>query len=626
MTDRAQLQVVGEIADTLEVVCIRAGKANGFTFSGEVLALGCDLFNGAPVFADHSRLQAGSRSVRDLVGLITTARYDETREEIRARLQLGGHATWLARLVRSFGKAAGVFGLSADLFLRHNKGVVVEIEKVNSVDVVVSPAAGGRFILSEAAMEQKGAVRTTSDDNRIEVSTLGDASGAPSAVTATQSTGPATGVGAAFSEVAGDDIRTWLCEFTVDRSKLPSALRDSCRALFQSTPIGVTEFQEHVSALEKSYADAVAPNVVRGAGRVSNMRTGTDRIEAAFGRLMGVEQPESEGDVRRLSGIREMYDLLTGDWERYGKFRGDRVQFANATTSTMAEVVRNVLNKVLLKAYESRPQWWKPFCYEADFNNMNTVRWITLGGVATLDTVAEGAAYTEKTWDDYAETSTFLKKGNYLGLTLEMIDRDDVAAVRALPRKMGLAANRTLAAAVSAMFTANSGEGVTCADTYNLVSTDHNNKGTTALSATTWDAAIQAMYQQAEYHSSAALGVRPRWCLVPIELEKTALGIFTSEYEYGGGNFDTNVRRAGGGNVITVPEWTDANNWYAMADPSDLEGICIGYRYGRAPELFVADDQVMGSMFTNDEMRIKVRFVYTVGVGDWRAAYGAVVA
>ena len=179
---------------------------------------------------------------------------------------------------------------------------------------------------------------------------------------------------------------------------------------------------------------------------------------------------------------------------------------------------------------------------------------------------------------------------------------------------------------MSALFTDNSGEGVTLADTENLCSAAHSNKGTTALSATTWDAAIQAMYQQAEYHSSATLGIRPRYCLVPIELEKTALGIFTSEYEYGGGNFDTNVRRARGGNVITVPEWTDANNWYATADQSDLEGVCIGYRYGRAPELFVADDQVMGSMFTNDEMRIKVRFVYTVGIGDYRAIYGAVVA
>ena len=55
-----------------------------------------------------------------------------------------------------------------------------------------------------------------------------------------------------------------------------------------------------------------------------------------------------------------------------------------------------------------------------------------------------------------------------------------------------------------------------------------------------------------------------------------------------------------------------------MCEPEDCPGICIGYRYGREPELFVADDQVVGSMFTNDEMRIKCRFFVAVGVADYR--------
>ncbi len=58
-----------------------------------------------------------------------------------------------------------------------------------------------------------------------------------------------------------------------------------------------------------------------------------------------------------------------------------------------------------------------------------------------------------------------------------------------------------------------------------------------------------------------------------------------------------------------------------LADPNELEGVCIGYRFGRTPELFVASDPLMGSMFTNDEMRIKVRFVYALGIGDYRAMH-----
>jgi hypothetical protein len=31
----------------------------------------------------------------------------------------------------------------------------------------------------------------------------------------------------------------------------------------------------------------------------------------------------------------------------------------------------------------------------------------------------------------------------------------------------------------------------------------------------------------------------------------------------------------------------------------------------------------MGSMFTNDAMRIKVRFIYTIGIGEYRGLYKA---
>jgi len=174
---------------------------------------------------------------------------------------------------------------------------------------------------------------------------------------------------------------------------------------------------------------------------------------------------------------------------------------------------------------------------------------------------------------------------------------------------------------VADLFTTNAN----LADGNPLFDATHSNLGSSALSATSWDTAIQAMFKQAEYHSSKRLGVRPKFCLVPIELEKTALTVFTSDGEPGTANNDANVRRYSAG-VLTVPEWTDADNWYAAADPGELEGVCIGYRFGRAPELYLAGDELVGSMFTNDEMRIKVRFIYALGVGDYRALYASLVS
>ena len=280
-----------------------------------------------------------------------------------------------------------------------------------------------------------------------------------------------------------------------------------------------------------------------------------------------------------------------------------------------------------------RPQWWQPIAHEEDFATMDDVTWMTLGGFGDLPTVAEGAAYTELTWGDDENVVSFAKKGGYIGLTLEMIDRDRVAAARAIPRKLGLAAWRTVSSLVSALFTDNAGIGPTLTDTGALFNATaqttaggHANLLTTALSLDQWDTVVQAMYQLTEQISLKPQGIRPSYCLVPIELEKTALTIFGSPQIPGSANNDINVRTMPVDRVITVPEWTDANNWAAVAAPADCQGVCIGYRFGRQPELFVADDTLTGSMFTNDEMRIKARFVVAVGVGNYRALHKSNVA
>jgi hypothetical protein len=279
-----------------------------------------------------------------------------------------------------------------------------------------------------------------------------------------------------------------------------------------------------------------------------------------------------------------------------------------------------------LQAYNIRPRWWASIAHEEDFGNLNTITWMKSGGIGALPTVSEGGAYTELDWSDAEETSSFVKKGGYIGITLEMMDRDDVGSVKRIPRELGNAAWRTLSTLVSALFTDNAGVGPTMADTVALFSVaTHVNLLTTALSAAAWDAVVQAMYKQAEPTSAAKLAIRPSFCLVPIELERTALSIFEQPWSVEA-TYHYLEPRAGTSRVIVVPEWTDANNWAAAADPNDCPGISIGYRYGREPELFVADDQTIGSMFTNDEMRIKCRYLVAVGVADWRPLHKSNVA
>ncbi|MCW5848607.1 MAG: hypothetical protein KIT87_00710 [Anaerolineae bacterium] len=355
-----------------------------------------------------------------------------------------------------------------------------------------------------------------------------------------------------------------------------------------------------------------------------------DRVQLAVDRLLGLALPDAVSDTPRLTGIRELYHLVTGDYDLYGVFNPSRAAFANANATTMAGLVTNAMNKVIAARAEELGRagydWWRAVVHEEDFNSLQDISWIAVGGFGDLPTISEGAAYMELTWDDTTETTRWTKKGGYLGLTLEMIDRDETRRVRRIPGLLATAAIRTLSSTVAGLFTQNSGVGPDLADSTALFDASRGNLGTSALSAATWDAAVQAMFKQTELNSGKRLGIRPRYVLTPIELEKTALQIFVSPTEPSSNVFYENVRRSAAQNVIAVPEWTDANDWAAVADPRIAPGIGVGYRFGRQPEVFVADQPEVGSMFTNDELRVKTRFLYGVGVIDYRPLYKANVA
>jgi hypothetical protein len=528
---RVSLQSIGTVGKALDIVILKAGVANKLLFA-ESLLRGCaERFNRAPCFIDHASLndlfRSGGRSVRDLAGLITDARWDPGRSSVVGRLALTQQNAWLRQLIAEFGDHSNLFGLSAVLWLTKEGQRVTDIKSVESVDIVCHPAAGGRFLEFARQLTSRPRVRGTrgcreggtisreplkggatrqgetlvrperkdmSDESTIHrVQTAQDPQcdppGSASAQHAAPVSAPNEGKGPPVVDAPLREIMSEMLALSLSQSNLPPNLQAMVKRTYAETGSLATA-KRQLEALKDEWAIACAQTSIKGLGQIVSMRAPQDQIELAFMKLMGLEIP-SDAQPARLSGIREMYDLLTGDWDRHGLFYADRVQFANATSTTMAEVVRNVLNKAMLRAFEMRPQWWKPVVHEEDFYSLQQIRWITLGGFSDLDTVAEGDAYTEKTWDDHSETSDFLKKGNYIGLTMEMIDKDDVGAVRAIPRKLGLAANRTLAAAVAALFTSSSGTGPTLSDGNHLFDAgNHGNLGTTALSANEWDAVI----------------------------------------------------------------------------------------------------------------------------------------
>jgi hypothetical protein len=373
----------------------------------------------------------------------------------------------------------------------------------------------------------------------------------------------------------------------------------------------------------------------RGHGGVTMGRDSLDQVEAAFDALVGGVRPPD--GIRPLEGIRDLYNLLSGDYEMTGVFQEDRVYLANVTASTMAQLVANVLNKRVINTFAEFPQWWAPFVSPQDFTSLQQIRWITLGGVGELPTVAEGAAYTELTWDDLAQRQSFVKKGGYLGLTIEAIDRDETGRLTAAPRALAQAAWLTLSRSISEIFTSNSGVGPNIyyddTNTRALFHSSNSNLGSTALSYAAWVSTRIAMRKHAEHNSAERLGALTagKYCLVPSDLEAAAIQYLASAGEPGTADNDINPWSEGDGRearlasarqrVIVVDLWTDTNNWAAVADPMFYPTIGLGFRYGRTPEVFSVADPRAGLMFSNDVMPIKVRWFYATGPMDYRGLY-----
>jgi len=151
---------------------------------------------------------------------------------------------------------------------------------------------------------------------------------------------------------------------------------------------------------------------------------------------------------------------------------------------------------------------------------LNDITGVLIGTVGTLPAVSEGAEYTELAVGDSPETASFVKYGGYIPLTLELIDRDNIAKLKAYPGELASAALRKISALVAALFSSNSGAGPTMADTGALFNSTavttaggHANLLTTALAAAQWDVVGTAIYNQPMLLSRLppTMAPVPRW-------------------------------------------------------------------------------------------------------------------
>ena len=411
-------------------------------------------FDARAVFIDHAGLWEGP-SLRNLAGVTGQVEYDEKDQSVYGVIKLYNEASRIAGLLDELlaeGQGAPDIGLSIVFWpvWKITEGeqdrVIQGIKHVESVDLVFEPAAEGCIIQALSLHPQGEGI----GNNLVGGKEMPEVQQVQSEPTPTTPR----------NEEWDQAVRKAAASSIIAASGLPAASRERLSAIEYATPDqveeAITKERAYLAALVQDKVVDIGGMAPRGSSIQAGM-TGVDRVRLAAEALLAGTKPQ--GDVPPVSGIRELYILLSGDYEMTGIFHQDRVYLANVNSSTMAGMVANALNKAVVNLFQEYPRWWEPISQVMDFSSLQQVKWITLGGVGELPTVAEGAAYTEMTWDDQTETASFVKKGGYLGITLEAIDKDDTRKLQAAPRALAQAAWLTLSKAVSYIFTQESGTG-----------------------------------------------------------------------------------------------------------------------------------------------------------------------
>lgn len=647
-----------------DATLIRAGLSLNNTFYPDaVLREAAPLFEGRPVFAkpDAVHVKGGGKDVNAIVGWISQPKFIEGKSPDSGRLQgrvsLSTASTLRAVLADAWKRGKkDLAGLSIDAEglakteLREAKKVRVakSITRVNSVDLIVEPGAGGALVrmveaadpdspmeksemklkerMLEAIKAKKPELYATINPETITDEEL-EARYAEALTPAPAKAAPGPTADDVAEQVRMVEARADM-RVAIAGSKLPEAAQQKLLAQFK----GMEKFTE---ADVKAAIDAERKYLAHftESGKVKLDDAGQIVVEdraAKVADMFDAFFDPAHKNHRAVQSFKECYIEMTGDRKVTGRLENmDRAKLREALgarfaesmdSSTLSYTLGDSITRRLIADYNIPDQFsaWRPIVNVVPVNDFRTQERTRFGGYGDLPTVSQGAPYAalSSPSDEHA-TYSVAKKGGTEDLTLEMIKNDDVGAIRRIPIALSRAAKRTLGKFVFDFIRTNP----TLYDGVAFFHATHGNLGANALDATYLAAARLRMLKQTEAGSSERLGIPPKFLIVPVDLQETAVNLFNRNT-----NLDKTFINSMSLSIIPVWYWTDTNDWAIGADPMDIPSIEVGFLDGNEePELLVQDQPNVGSMFTNDKITYKIRHIYGGQVINYRGFDKSVV-
>jgi len=284
------------------------------------------------------------------------------------------------------------------------------------------------------------------------------------------------------------------------------------------------------------------------------------------------------------------------------------------TTSDFANLLADVANKTLRRAYEEAPQTWVPIARRTTLPDFKPVKRLQLGEAPALLAVGEHGEFTFGTIGEGKEQFQLATYGRRFAITRKALVNDDTDAFSRVPTLFGRAARNLESDTVWSQITANAAMG----DSVALFHATHANLSGSndAIAVASIGAGRAAMRVQKGVDGATLLNVFPRYLIVPAGKE-TLADQFVSTNLLASQSSSVNPF-AGRLTVIAEPrlDAASATAWYLAATPDQID--IIEYAYLEGEEGPIVESRVGWEV---DGLEIKCREDFAAKVIDFRGLY-----
>ena len=281
------------------------------------------------------------------------------------------------------------------------------------------------------------------------------------------------------------------------------------------------------------------------------------------------------------------------------------------TTSDFSLILDDVVGRAMREPYAAPAAGIRALARQTTAKDFRAKRSLVLDNSGTLQPVGEHGEFKSSGLVEAAEQYGIATYGDIVNVTRQVQINDDVGAFTDLGRRQAEKAIAFEAQFLVALLESNTGLGPIMSDTNPLFDASHGNlaEAGAAPDSASLSAARLALRKQVSPGGNL-IAVRPKWLLVPSELE-TTVEMLVAQIS------PTAVEDANVWTFLTPvvePRLRDPLRWYLVAD--NLDGLEYAYL---ASEPGPQVSTKVG--FEVDGTSVKVRLDYGAGFVEWRSWY-----